>query len=56
LIPQIKCIYLSGNPLVREIGHYRRTIIGRLPNLLYLDQRAVDKEERILAEAWIKEG
>jgi dynein assembly factor 1 len=44
LLPQIKCIYLSGNPLVREIVHYRRTIVGRLPNLLYLDQRAVDKE------------
>jgi hypothetical protein len=56
LISQIKCIYLSGNPLVREILHCRRTIVGKLPNLLYLDQRAVDKEERILAEAWIKEG
>ena len=43
LIPQIKCLYLSGNPLVREINHYRRTIIGKLFNLLYLDQRAVDK-------------
>lgn len=49
LISQVKCLYLYGNPLVREIPHYRRTIVGKMPHLLYLDQRAVDKEERILA-------
>lgn len=43
LLPQVRCLYLSGNPLVREIGHYRRTVVGRLTNLLYLDQRAVDQ-------------
>lgn len=56
LVQQVKCIYLSGNPLVREITHYRRTLVGRLPCLMYLDQRAVDSEERLLAESWIKDG
>lgn len=42
LIPQVKCLYLSGNPLVRETKHYRRVIIGALKNLLYLDQRGID--------------
>lgn len=44
ILPGIKCLYLSGNPLVREINHYRRTVIGKLKKLLYLDQRAVGEE------------
>lgn len=42
LIPQVKLLYLSGNPLVRETNHYRRTVVAKLPSLMYLDQRAVD--------------
>lgn len=42
LVGQVKCLYLSGNPLVREIEHYRRVVVGKLKNLLYLDQRAVN--------------
>jgi dynein assembly factor 1 len=56
LLQQVKCLYLSGNPMVRDIKHYRRTLVGRLANLMYLDQRAVDSEERLLAESWIREG
>lgn len=52
LVQQVKCLYLSGNPLVREVLHYRRTLVGKLKNLMYLDQRAVDQEERLLAESW----
>lgn len=44
LIPQVKVLYLSGNPLVRETNHYRRTVVARLPALMYLDQRGVDPE------------
>ena len=47
LIPQVKVLYLFGNPLVREMTYYRRMIIGNLKNLLYLDQRTVDPEERL---------
>jgi len=43
LIQQVKCLYLMGNPLVREVLHYRRTLVGKLKNLMYLDQRAVDQ-------------
>ena len=56
LMPQIKCIYLTGNPLVREVTHYRRTVIGKLKNLLYLDQRTVNEEERMIAERWLSDG
>ena len=31
LIQQVKCLYLGGNPLVKDINHYRRTVVGRLP-------------------------
>lgn len=30
--------------------------MGHLTNLMYLDQRAVDAEERMVAEAWVREG
>ena len=46
---QIKCLYLGSNPLVREVEHYRRTVVGKLKNLLYLDQRAVAEDERLIA-------
>ena len=42
LIKQVKCLYLTGNPLVKDTNHYRRTVVGKLPNLMYLDQRGVD--------------
>lgn len=54
LVGQVKCLYLGGNPLVREMEHYRRNVIGRLKNLLYLDQRAVAEDERFLAEKWVQ--
>lgn len=44
LIQQVKCLYLMGNPLVKDINHYRRTVVGKLPQLMYLDQRTVDPE------------
>lgn len=41
VVGQVRCLYLGGNPFVREVEHYRRTVVGRLRNLMYLDQRAV---------------
>lgn len=56
LIPQMKVLYLMGNPFVREVEHYRRSIVGRLKNLLYLDERNILQEERELAEMWVELG
>jgi dynein assembly factor 1 len=56
IVGQVKCLYLSGNLIVKEIEHYRRTVVGKLKNLLYLDQRAVNEDERFLAERWIESG
>jgi hypothetical protein len=44
------------NPFVREVEHYRRSIVGRLKNLLYLDERNILLEERELAEMWVELG
>lgn len=49
LIPQVKCLYMMGNPLVREVSYYRRTFVAKLKELMYLDQRRVESEEHMLA-------
>ena len=49
IVGQVKCLYLEGNPFVREMEQYRRNVIGRLKNLMYLDQRAVASDERFMA-------
>jgi hypothetical protein len=41
---------------VREIKHYRRVVVGTLKSLVYLDQRGIDQEERMLADAYVLGG
>jgi Leucine-rich repeat (LRR) protein len=42
LFINIKCLNLTENPCVREQKYYRRSMVGHLPNLIYLDSRAID--------------
>ena len=56
LFINVKCLNLMDNPCVREQKYYRRRMIGHLPNLMYLDSRGIDNEERAIAEAWVREG
>lgn len=51
-LPQLRCLYLKGNPVVSSIKSYRKVIISRCPNLTYLDDRPVQEEERRCCEAW----
>ena len=44
---------LQGNPVVRKIPQYRKTMIGSLPHLTYLDDRPVFDKERLAADACI---
>lgn len=51
-LPKLAVLYLQGNPCVKEIKHYRKTVIARIPSLRFLDDRPVFDEERLRVEAW----
>lgn len=55
-IPTLKVLYLKDNPVCEKISPYRKILISRLPALTYLDERPVDDNERLLAEAWARGG
>jgi dynein assembly factor 1 len=54
LLPDLRVLYLQGNPVVKMIPHYRKTIISRCLSLKYLDDRPVFEEERRRCQVWIK--
>ena len=49
----LKVLYLMGNPVVKSIKYYRKTLVGRCKGLKYLDDRPVFDEERRRVDAWI---
>lgn len=51
-MPNLRVLYLQGNPCIRNIKSYRKTMIARLKELTHLDERPVFPEERRTAEAW----
>ncbi len=53
-LPELKVLYLKGNPVVDQIESYRRTVLSRLRNLKYLDDRPVFEDERRAVTAWAK--
>ena len=53
-MPALTVLYLQGNPLVKTTKHYRKVLLGRLPRLLFLDDRPVFDDERRRTDAWYK--
>lgn len=51
-LPDLRVLYLQGNPCVKQIRNYRKTIIYRCPMLKYLDDRPVFDDERRRVNAW----
>ena len=51
-MPALAVLYLQGNPLVKRTPHYRKTVVGRLRGLRYLDDRPVFADERARCDAW----
>jgi dynein assembly factor 1 len=51
-MPQLRCLYLAGNPVVSKIPSYRKAMIARCTQLTYLDDRPVTEEERLWSQAW----
>lgn len=49
-------LVLTGNPVVRNIPSYRKTLTLRLKELLNLDNRPVFPRDRACAEAWQRGG
>jgi hypothetical protein len=55
-MPNLRALQLSGNPCVRAIANYRKTVIARCKALLHLDDRPVFDDERRLVTAWAEGG
>jgi len=51
-MPNLRVLYFMGNPAVKKIRNYRKTIISRCKMLKYLDDRPVFDEERRRTDAW----
>jgi hypothetical protein len=55
-LPNLRVLYLKGNPVTRNISFYRKTLIKEIENLTYLDDRPVDQGERLAALAFFTGG
>lgn len=53
-IPDLRVLYLLGNPVVKDIKHYRKVIVSKCQQLKYLDDRPVFDDERRRCNVWAK--
>jgi len=55
-MPELRVLYLKGNPVVKKIPNYRKKLIASMPNLRYLDDRPVFPEDARYANAFMRGG
>lgn len=55
-IPDLRVLVLMGNPVVKKIKSYRKTLITEIESLTYIDERPVFEDDKRTAAAWLKGG
>lgn len=55
-MPKLKVLYMQNNEVCKKIRNYRKTIIAKIPTLMYLDDKPVFVEDRRHAEAFARGG
>ncbi|KAI4454648.1 protein phosphatase 1 regulatory subunit sds22-related [Holotrichia oblita] len=55
-MPNLGVLNLMGNPVIRKVPSYRKTMILSCKDLKYLDDRPVFPRDRACAEAWERGG
>jgi len=55
-MPNLKVLYCQNNEFVKKVPNYRKSLIVKIPTLMYLDERPVFPEDRRRAEAFARGG
>ena len=55
-LKELKCLYLKGNGFVDGIKGYRKSFLGNLKGVVFMDDKAVKELERVAVDAWVCGG
>lgn len=55
-MPNLLALYVKGNPCIRLVNQFRKSLVQYMPNLAYLDERPITEIERLTADAFVRGG